>query len=161
MGLDPRTPGSRPELKANAQPLSHPGAPSRVFIGWNCFPLVVLTSLAAPQPQDLPTPSATAVPLEKDLDSSSCCFLWKWCTRLLKSSTPYPASAPQFQGTGHVCVPTTLPRPGNFGQWIRGEAGYFLPTGELRCAWGILFLPLGCHDSTVTDLFPCKCFPPD
>ena len=26
-GLDPRTPGSRPELKADAQPLSHPGAP--------------------------------------------------------------------------------------------------------------------------------------
>ena len=28
MGLDPRTPGSRPEPKADAQPLSHPGAPS-------------------------------------------------------------------------------------------------------------------------------------
>ena len=27
MGLDPRTPGSRPEPKADAQPLSHPGAP--------------------------------------------------------------------------------------------------------------------------------------
>ena len=26
-GLDPRTPGSGPELKADAQPLSHPGAP--------------------------------------------------------------------------------------------------------------------------------------
>ena len=26
-GLDPRTPGSRPEPKADAQPLSHPGAP--------------------------------------------------------------------------------------------------------------------------------------
>ena len=26
-GLDPGTPGSRPELKADAQPLSHPGAP--------------------------------------------------------------------------------------------------------------------------------------
>ena len=25
--LDPRTPGSQPELKADAQPLSHPGAP--------------------------------------------------------------------------------------------------------------------------------------
>ena len=25
--LDPRTPGSRPELKAEAQPLSHPVAP--------------------------------------------------------------------------------------------------------------------------------------
>ena len=27
MGLDPRTPGSCPEPKADAQPLSHPGAP--------------------------------------------------------------------------------------------------------------------------------------
>ena len=26
-GLDPRTPGSRLEPKADAQPLSHPGAP--------------------------------------------------------------------------------------------------------------------------------------
>ena len=26
-GLDPRTPGSRPEPKADAQPLSHPDAP--------------------------------------------------------------------------------------------------------------------------------------
>ena len=27
VGLDPRTPGSRPELKADPQSLSHPGAP--------------------------------------------------------------------------------------------------------------------------------------
>ena len=27
MGLDPRTPGSQPEPKADAQPLSHPGVP--------------------------------------------------------------------------------------------------------------------------------------
>ena len=27
MGLDDRTPGSRPEPKADAQPLSHPGVP--------------------------------------------------------------------------------------------------------------------------------------
>ena len=27
MGLDPRTPGSHPEPKADAQPLSHPGIP--------------------------------------------------------------------------------------------------------------------------------------
>ena len=26
--FDPRTPGSRPEPKADAQPLSHPGVPS-------------------------------------------------------------------------------------------------------------------------------------
>ena len=29
VGLDPRTPGSRPELKADAQPLSHPGIPQK------------------------------------------------------------------------------------------------------------------------------------
>lgn len=28
VGLDPRTPGSYPEPKAEAQPLSHPGVPS-------------------------------------------------------------------------------------------------------------------------------------
>ena len=28
VGLDPRTPGSRPEPKADAQPLSHPGVPA-------------------------------------------------------------------------------------------------------------------------------------
>ena len=27
VGLDPETPGSRPEPKADAQPLSHPGVP--------------------------------------------------------------------------------------------------------------------------------------
>ena len=27
VGLDPRTPGSHPGLKADAQPLSHPGVP--------------------------------------------------------------------------------------------------------------------------------------
>ena len=30
--LDPRTPGSRLEPKAGAQPLSHPGAPKLFFI---------------------------------------------------------------------------------------------------------------------------------
>ena len=32
MGLDPKTPGSRPEPKADAQPLSHPGVPDLSFI---------------------------------------------------------------------------------------------------------------------------------
>ena len=31
-GLDPRTPGSRPELKADAQPLGHPGIPGNAFL---------------------------------------------------------------------------------------------------------------------------------
>ena len=31
VGLDPGTPRSQPEQKADAQPLSHPGAPRRVF----------------------------------------------------------------------------------------------------------------------------------
>ena len=30
--LDPRTPGSWPELKADTQPLSHPGAPNNFFL---------------------------------------------------------------------------------------------------------------------------------
>ena len=32
--LDLRTPGSRPELKADAQPLSYPGVPGIAFILW-------------------------------------------------------------------------------------------------------------------------------
>ena len=32
MGLDPRTPGSRPEPKADAEPLSHPGAPENLLL---------------------------------------------------------------------------------------------------------------------------------
>ena len=31
LGLDPRTPGSQPEPEADAQPLSHPGAPRPSF----------------------------------------------------------------------------------------------------------------------------------
>ena len=31
VGLDPRTPGSLPEPKADAQPLSHPGVPCIFF----------------------------------------------------------------------------------------------------------------------------------
>ena len=37
MGLDPRTPGSCPGPKAEAQPLSHPGVPNCVFLF--CFVL--------------------------------------------------------------------------------------------------------------------------
>ena len=32
-GLNPRTPGSHPEPKADAQPLSHPGPPKFYFLG--------------------------------------------------------------------------------------------------------------------------------
>ena len=32
VGLDPRTPGSRAELKAGAKLLSHPGVPKAVFL---------------------------------------------------------------------------------------------------------------------------------
>ena len=31
VGLDPRTPGSHPEPKADTQPLSHPGVPGFYF----------------------------------------------------------------------------------------------------------------------------------
>ena len=34
VGLDPRTPGSCPEPKADAQPLSHPGIPSWGYFQW-------------------------------------------------------------------------------------------------------------------------------
>ena len=34
VGLDPGTPGSCPELKADAQPLSHPGVPSPICLKW-------------------------------------------------------------------------------------------------------------------------------
>ena len=33
VGLNPRTPGSRPEPKADAQPLSHPGVPGSISHG--------------------------------------------------------------------------------------------------------------------------------
>ena len=45
VGLDRRIPGSRPELKADTQPLSHPGVPtSSLFISQLCklFSLTVL-----------------------------------------------------------------------------------------------------------------------
>ena len=32
VGLDPRTPGSQPEPKADAQPQSHPGVPDSPFL---------------------------------------------------------------------------------------------------------------------------------
>ena len=32
VGLNPRTPGSRPGQKADAQSLSHPGVPNKTFI---------------------------------------------------------------------------------------------------------------------------------
>ena len=32
VGLDPRTPGPRPEPKSDTQPLSHPGAPANTFL---------------------------------------------------------------------------------------------------------------------------------
>ena len=40
VGLDPSTPGSRPEPKADAQPLSHPGSPvkfSKKLCIWHFF----------------------------------------------------------------------------------------------------------------------------
>ena len=33
VGLDPGTPRSHPELKADAQPLSHPGCALKIYIG--------------------------------------------------------------------------------------------------------------------------------
>ena len=42
VGLDPRTPGSRPELKADAQPLSHPGVPVDTLLNSYIFHELVL-----------------------------------------------------------------------------------------------------------------------
>ena len=36
MGLDPGNPGSHPELKADAQPLSHPGVSGNMFLWGTC-----------------------------------------------------------------------------------------------------------------------------
>ena len=46
-GLDPRTPGSCPELKADAQPLSHPGAPMDTLICLNMITTAVLGDTSA------------------------------------------------------------------------------------------------------------------
>ena len=35
VGLHPRTPGSHPEPKVEAQPLSHPGVPHLLDFGWS------------------------------------------------------------------------------------------------------------------------------
>ena len=37
VGLDPGTPGSRPEPKASAKPLSHPGIPNGSFLNFYLF----------------------------------------------------------------------------------------------------------------------------
>ena len=39
VGLDPRTPASRPEAKADAQPLSYPGVPIIMLLNRFPFPL--------------------------------------------------------------------------------------------------------------------------
>ena len=39
-GLNPRTPGSCPELKADGQPLGHPGAPSKRVLNMDHLMLV-------------------------------------------------------------------------------------------------------------------------
>ena len=42
MGLDPRTPGSRPGPKAGAKSLSHPGIPLKLFSRVKCFEQIML-----------------------------------------------------------------------------------------------------------------------
>ena len=49
VGLDPRTPGSRPEPKADAQPLSPPGAPGLLLT------VLLLMSLGSPMLQVHPS----------------------------------------------------------------------------------------------------------
>ena len=45
MGLDPRTPGSGPEPKADPQPLSHPGAPSNEIFSKSKIFVSVITEI--------------------------------------------------------------------------------------------------------------------
>ena len=47
MGLDPRIPGSQPEPKANAQPLSHPGVLGTILITntWDFFKKILFIYL--------------------------------------------------------------------------------------------------------------------
>ena len=40
VGLDLGTPGSRPELKAGAKPLSHPGVPKSLSFEVICYPAI-------------------------------------------------------------------------------------------------------------------------
>ena len=64
MGLDPRTPGSCPELKADTQPLSHPGTPTVMCLNVGlyhllcqaCVPpfLLEVQGLVLPLPMSLP-----------------------------------------------------------------------------------------------------------
>ena len=48
MGLDPRTPGSGPEPKVYAQPLSHPGIPRFIIVRKNDWLLMRTDVFAYP-----------------------------------------------------------------------------------------------------------------
>ena len=52
VGLDPRTPGSHPELKADAQPLSHPGV-LRVLITYQSLIVISLSLIHISEPTRL------------------------------------------------------------------------------------------------------------
>ena len=44
MGIDPRTPGSQPGPKADAQPLSHPGTPETMILMMSVFSSKIMKS---------------------------------------------------------------------------------------------------------------------
>ena len=53
MGLSPRTPGSRPEPKADTQPQSHPGVPIAMFLFSYKFKNFSSVSSITEQPSEL------------------------------------------------------------------------------------------------------------
>ena len=64
--LDPGTLGSRPEPKADTEPLSHPGAPS--------LPNLVSKLTGLCTSQDPPTSLANSLPFHKERKSTRCFF---------------------------------------------------------------------------------------
>ena len=55
MGLDPGTPGSRPEPKADAQLQSHPGIPAPYRVKYHFFMAVHKDDVMFPVPESLET----------------------------------------------------------------------------------------------------------
>ena len=81
VGLDPRTPGSRPELRADAQLLSHPGTPT--ILKMFCVPKYSLKQQFSKY--SLETPESNIKPLQEELQTV---FVTKLSYYFLSSLTP-------------------------------------------------------------------------
>lgn len=118
---------------------------SWMFLGWSCFPLVVLPSMGAPKLGPSPPPLPLQFHWKKDLDCSSCSFLWKWRTCLLKSSVIYPICALKLRFNRHVYVFVNLhPDRGALASgWEERECisfqlgGLGVPVASCSCLWDI------------------------